>query len=206
VVGQYCDTSEWWWERHEPEKCTFSGKLFGIELSCRVDMLRKDYSELWDFKFQAVAASKHLPPLGQLETARPEHCAQLNMCRLLIGQATGRDVSNMRMTVWVDAGRWVPMTVPIMSEDEIGMVRVAGSNFTVLDIFRTLEQAMKEWRNGVPPEQVAKNLPMMGTEMYVRRSKSGERTGQCMCNLYCELEEECATLGGGSALTPVTTQ
>ena len=36
----------------------FSGELFGIKMSCKIDALKKDYSTLMDWKFRADGAEK----------------------------------------------------------------------------------------------------------------------------------------------------
>ena len=98
-MGHAMGTVEGWWtEEVDEDKCVYEGTLFGWRMSCKVDALRKDYGELWDFKFRSDFARKFI---GPDLIARETDSAQLNMARLLMEQTLGRGLGDMRMTEWI---------------------------------------------------------------------------------------------------------
>lgn len=196
-------SEDWYTEELNEDKCVFEGELFGLKMSCKMDLLRRDYSELADFKFRNPYAVKYLErlPDGTLLAGESDR-AQLNMGKMLMEQQLGMDLSNMVMTVWVDSGGWHRTKVLPMSLHEIGAVRPGGGKHTVRDIFSILNTAIMEWRalkaehgENVPEEKldaVVRSIPMVGMDMY-----KGKRGGQCACSHYCEVKDACYDVEGG---------
>jgi hypothetical protein len=197
------ENEEWWAEETDTDKCEYSGKLFGVELSCRIDALKRDYSALIDWKFRKDFAERYVDAQGR---AKPEDSAQVNMARILIEQTTGQDLGDMEMLVWVMAGEMKRTRAPWMSESDIGRVRPGGGKYSIMEIFGMINESMRGWKTmaenhagdiyAVPEEQCRKLidvLPMVGETMYQRRNQPSLN----MCTQYCEVQEECYKCGGG---------
>lgn len=181
----------WVTEETSPESCQFGGTLFGIPMTCRVDAYKADYSELWDWKFRKDGNEYFIDPGG---VAKQEDCAQLNMARLLMEQQLSKDLSKMRMSVWVVAGIPVRTEVPLYTEEQLGRIRPGGGKYTVKEIFGMLQGAYDAW-GGEPAlaPMAIRTMPMVGQEMYT----SPRKPGQCACTHYCEVKDTCFELEGG---------
>jgi len=189
------ENNDWWTEEVDEGRCVYEGELFGVPMSCKIDAMKKDYSVLMDWKFRADGAERWIDPQ---RNARIEDSAQLNMARMLIGQQTKRDTSEMSMYVWVMAGETVRTSVQHMSEGQIGAVRPGGGEYTVEQIFTLLSGAMNDWQaldeDAADEEKhkIVAALPMVGKGMF----KSKRNKVQCMCTHYCEVQEECYAIEG----------
>lgn len=180
----------WWSEELNPEQCVYEGELFGVKMSCKVDALRRDYGELWDFKFRSERAARYIDVDGVAD--RRDAC-QLNMARLLIGGATGKDTSRMSLVAWVDSGGWYRTEAPLMSEEEIGRYCPGGGSTSVRTIFETLNWAMNKWEDGAGEDEckgVINSVKLVGLDMY--KDKGGGNA----CTKYCEYKETCDRVGG----------
>lgn len=194
----------WVTEESDPDACTFEGEIFGVRMSCKIDARTEDFSELIDYKFRGDYAARFLDPSGE---AKPEDAAQMNMARLLMEQTTGRDLSDMRIDVWVNAGLWYKTRVTRrMNEEEIGRLCPGGGKYTVKEIFGFLDTAFKSWLSeadarGVAPAdvpveiktEIIRRIPLVGLTMF-KKIKDPSAT---MCTLYCELQNACDTIEGG---------
>lgn len=201
------EDQEWWTEETAPDKCVFEGELFGLRMSCKVDALKRDFSELWDWKFRGDGSEKFVDEFG---TAKEEDAAQVNMARMLIEQATGRDLSDMKMHVWVMAGQTCKTTAPFMSLDQIGAIKPGGGIYTVQELFKMINTSMYKWRikageNGGDLKRVAEadaahiigSLPLVGEHMFVKRDWRTKKPVKELngCTLYCEVQEACMGVG-----------
>lgn len=191
----------WLTEESHPDECVFHGRLFGVELSCKVDARMMDYSAVWDYKFRGDYASRYIDPTGE---AKAEDAAQMNMIRLLMEQQTGLDLSGMEMRVWVDSKGWIPTFAPLMDETAIGLVKPGSGTHTIAEIFEWLKSTSQVWTQlaqaeGCEPEKVSqealevlvRTIPRVGLEMF--RNKQGGN----MCTNYCEVAQRCMGLDGG---------
>lgn len=192
------ENDEWITEEKDADACTFAGTLFGIDMSCRVDAIRKDYSVILDWKFRGDGSERWVDPLGR---ARDTDAAQINMARMLIEQSTHKDLRDMEMYVWVMAGQTIRTTAPYMTEAQVGSMKPAGADYTVAEIFNMLKTSMNLWEaaaqvegNGdlyaVPEsttQSIIHRLPMVGEKMYNGKG----------CTQYCEVNEECFAIEGG---------
>lgn len=200
------ENHDWWTEEVDEDACIFNGELFGVQLSCKVDALRKDYGVLMDWKFRGDGAEKWIDPQGR---AKDEDSAQLNMARMLIEQRTQRDLSSMEMYVWVMAGQTVRTTVPYLTEEQVGMIHPGGGSYTIKEIIKILDDGMRKWKEAADNSRIAQGdlhalpademraivrpLPMVGERMYSKRA-----TPQInMCTRYCEVQDECYGCNGG---------
>jgi hypothetical protein len=191
------ENDEWWTEETADDKCVYDGTLFDVNMSCKIDALKKDYSHLMDWKFRGDGAERWVDPQGR---AKDEDAAQLNMARMLMEQSLSRDLAGMEMTVWVMAGTTVRTTVPFMTQDQLGAIRPGGGEYTIREIFSQLKTAMDQWvdldddlyndKHLPAREAIIGELPMVGNKMY--SSKRGN-----MCTLYCEVQDECYRCSGG---------
>jgi hypothetical protein len=191
------ENQDWWTEEVAEDKCVYAGELFGVQMSCKIDAMKKDYSCLMDWKFRGDGAERWIDPMGR---AKDEDSAQLNMARMLIEQTTGKDLANMDMFVWVMSGQTVRTTVPYMNEVQIGAIRPGGGSYTIKEIFGMLSQGMDKWKiealgESVDPMGVSQpklrniigELPMVGSDMF--KSKRAPQIN--MCTRYCEVQDEC---------------
>jgi hypothetical protein len=197
------ENEDWYTEEINPERCEYAGTLFGVELSCKVDAVRKDYTRLLDWKFRADGNEKFIDPMG---AASATDAAQVNMARLLMQQVLNRDLSDMLMQVWIMAGECVRTTAPLMTEYEIGQVRPGSGQYNVSQIFGFIGSAMEEWKtaaatlgcdvNDVPlatKHRIIQRIPMVGQYMY-RNARKPMQNG---CTSYCEVKDECFGVEGG---------
>jgi len=197
------ENEEWWSEESDVDNCEYSGKLFGIDMSCRVDALRKDYGVLVDWKFRKDFAERWVDAQGR---AKAEDAAQVNMARMLIEQNIGRSLDSMEMYIWVMAGEMKRTRAAWMSEQDVGNVRPGGGKYTIAENFRMLDESMRAWKTmaashgddlyAVPEAQCRKLidvLPMVGETMYQRRNEPSLNK----CTQYCEVQDECYKCGGG---------
>lgn len=194
------ENEEWWTEETSDEHCVYEGEVFGVRMSCKVDALKKDYSHIIDWKFRGDGAEKWIDPMG---VAKPEDAAQVNMARMLIEQAIGRELPEMLMQIWVMAGRTVLTTAPHMSEGRLGEIHPGGGTYSIAEIFKLVDRAMSAWKqagsgdpDSVPMEERQKiiaSLPMVGETMY--RKKRAPSLN--MCTSYCEFQDECYGCSGG---------
>ena len=189
-------------EEADHNKCVFHGEIFGIKMSCLVDAYRRDLSEVWDFKFRSPFGARWIDPEGR---ADEKDIAQMNMIRLLMEQNTGEDLSRMGMTVWVDAGGWYKTWCPVVSEEALGDMRLAGAKQTLREHFQQLQSVCDIWDEycdgaavprGTLPSTVDANewiraLPMEGENMFKNRS------GGNACRNYCQYKDMCYDADGG---------
>lgn len=203
-IGLAHGTLEGWWsEESSPEHCVYSGTLGGITLSCKVDALKQDFTELMDWKFRRDGAERYVD-INRI--AKPEDACQVNMARMLIEQCTGQDLSHMKMYVWVMSGECIRTEAPLMNWEQIKMVHPGGSEHTIGDIFKMLQGAMSMWTQfaadeGAIPEHIStkarhdiiKSLPLVGKSQFVNR----KNPSICKCTMYCPVRNECFDLLGG---------
>ena len=186
---------DWITEESDADACTFEGSIFGVEMSCRIDARKKNFTKVIDWKFRGDGAERWIDPMGR---AKDEDSAQMNMARMLMEQTTGRDLTDMEMHVWVMSGQTVRTTVPWMSEDQIGAIRPGGGTYDVRSIFAFLEAGMTEWKKDLVMDDEARMriigaLPMVGETMY--RNKRTPSIN--MCSRYCEVSDTCFQCEGG---------
>lgn len=191
------ENDSWWTEEVAEDRCVYAGKIFGIDMSCKIDAVRKDFSVLLDWKFRGDGAERWIDPMGR---AKDEDSAQLNMARMLMEQTTGRDLSDMQMFVWVMSGQTVRTTVPYMNLTQVGEIRPGGGSYSIKEIFGMLSVGMQQWKTEALAEsidplavsqpklrKIISQFPMVGESMY-----KNKRSPQInMCSRYCEVQDEC---------------
>lgn len=194
---------DWWTEESAPEHCIYTGQLGGITMSCKIDAVKKDFSELLDWKFRKDGAEKFV---DVNRVAKPEDACQLNMARMLMEQCLGRDLSDMKMYIWVMSGECMRTEAPLMSWAQICAVHPGGSEHTIGEIFEMLRAAMAKWTEeaeleGTTPDQISmasrlaiiNTLPQVGKSQFVNR----RNPSICKCTMYCPVKNECFDLLGG---------
>lgn len=194
---------DWWSEESAPEHCVYTGTLAGIHMSCKVDALKKDFSELMDWKFRRDGAERYV---DVNRTAKIEDACQVNMARMLIEQCTGQDLSHMKMYIWVMSGECIRTEAPLMNWEQIKAVHPGGSEYTIGEIFVMLDKAMHTWTQLAMQEdklvhdishlarlEIINQLPQVGKSQFVNR----KNPSICKCTMYCPVRNECFDLLGG---------
>jgi hypothetical protein len=189
------ETTAYWTEEVAPEKCVYEGELFGCKIGCKVDCLKRDYSQLVDFKFRKPGAIRHLER-GQdgVFASGEADAAQLNMNRMLIEQTIGRELPEMEMVVWVESDGWHRTVAPRMTMLEISEVKPGGGEFTIRQNLQLTKWAMDRWGEEKDPEILKKiigDIPLVGSSMYKTRK------GLTMCTAFCEVQRKCFDIEGG---------
>jgi len=199
------ENEAWITEEGDAGACTFSGNLFGIEMSCRIDARRRDWTEFLDWKFRSDGAERWVDPQGK---AGDNDSAQMNMARMLMEQQEGVKLDNTAMHVWVMSGMTVRTTAPFMTEMQVGEMRPSSTKFqkcayTIKDIFALLDGGMKAWRAAGSGESdsatieqrqdIIASLPMVGETMWCGKVP---KSMNC-CTRYCEVQDQCYACSGG---------
>jgi hypothetical protein len=186
---------EWVTEASDVKGCEFTGRLYDMEVSCRVDARTKDFSKLWDWKASFSGGHKFVERAASGEgVAGPDHGVQLNLCRLLIEQATGGHLGwtrDMEMVAWVMSGQIVKTYAKAMGEIRCGEVMAGKGIFTVKSNFTRLKEAFKRYERGDDGRAIARDLPLAGMHMFKGRG------GTTKCNTHCQLKWECDNVDGG---------
>lgn len=189
-------------EEVDPYKCEYRGEIFGKEISCKIDCLKADYSELVDFKFRRPGASNFLTTdlngnLVAVDSRGPTtDAAQLNMNRMLIEQTIGKSLPELQMIVWLESDGWHRVVVPRLSMDAVGSIKPGSGSYTIKDNFNTINETFGKWsaRGGEEAtieerKEIIRELPMAGLEMF-KNKKGGN-----MCVSYCEFKDACFGIG-----------
>lgn len=193
----YFDDNWWITEVNDPVRTTLEGILFGVRITMKADVIRRDLKEIVDLKFPKDWSVAMRSKDGG--TARPEYAIQLNIARLLLAQqswaiAVGYDPSAVLLTIW-DHGLGKsegpePMNAPHMTEEQMLAVMPWGGATTVREIIETHLWMIEEHaRTGADVagvgsaqrEGVAARLPLYGETMM--------RGDKCM--KYCDVAPLC---------------
>lgn len=191
----------WYSEEKNPDECEVKGKLFGIETSGLIDMRRKDWSVILDWK---TGNSYGLQYNG---VCKIDHAIQMNALRILAEQNFNIDLSEVEMKVWYTED-WKPTYANYMTEEDIGKVNVCVGNekytktfYNYKELFTTVHKMFMLWcekavkydndLTKVPyneREDICRGIHKYGLDMFVNAS------GGNMCKNYCSVKLDCDKL------------
>lgn len=123
----------------------------GVRLSAKLDAVRKDWTEIVNWKFPKDWSVQFRPKTG---IAKDDAVAQVNIERLLLAQQQwaidgGYSMSTVNMTIWDHAlGRDegpTALMVPHATEEEILAHKPGGGEWTVADIVSTRVKLQREY-------------------------------------------------------------
>jgi len=183
------------------DKCTFRGRLFGYEIAGRVDAFHTneagEVAVIRDYKTSMSGADKWVDARG---VAKPEHAAQLNMCRLLMEQSGMKVAGDVVLEAWVVGGTWKRTVAVWMDELAIGLVPVGvtgtpGKAWTVRELFGQVAAMFAAADRNDPPaphevRHAIAAMPLVGLDMW--KTKKGDNA----CSAYCAVRRECDALEG----------
>jgi hypothetical protein len=198
AVAKALDSGAWYTEANDPMRLVVEGVLFkgldpdwpeGVKVSAMMDGLRRDLTEIVDWKFPKDWSVKFRRGRGNKGT--PEHGVQLNIIRLLLAQQEwaireGYDPEKVKMTIWdhgfgMDLEGPEPMVVGAMSEGEILDVRPWGGQVTVRDRIGMLVELQQEMEGPVhDPDALLASAPLVG-----EKDMNGKRCGACLVEAIC---------------------
>lgn len=206
-LGEIVTNGEWYSEENYPEKCEFEGVIGEVKMGCKVDLIKRDYSAIWDFKTSFKNADKWV---AADRTAKEGHQVQLNLCRELVQQQTGIDMSGCEMAAWVVSATWQKTIAPKLTVQQCLDAPVGATRYTkgkiwkygevlyhIRKMFEMWEEAAEDYGGDLHEvplarrQEIARGLPLFGESMY------NNRTGGNMCTDYCGLAKDCQLLGGG---------
>ena len=213
VLGDMVRNGEWWSEEYHPDKCTHIGRIGGVEMGCKIDLLRKDYGAIHDFKTSFKDKTKWIKP-GDRATAnnwQSSYAVQLSLCAELVQQATGNDMSEAELAIWIVSARWQKMfcdrlTINECLNAEVGVSKnyQSGKRWKYGEILEHIKTMFGMWNEAaveydgkleeVPLRrriEIVSNLPLFGESMFQNRN------GGNMCTDYCAIAKDCKACGGG---------
>jgi len=184
-------------------KCTFKGRLFGYDMTCRVDAFHVDETGrvdvIRDYKTSMSGADKYVDARG---AAKPEHAAQLNMCRLLMIQDGVQISPNVVMEARVIGGGWAWSVAPLLDElaiglTPVGVTKIPGRVWSARELLDQVARLFAAIEAGRAPKLVIAEMPLVGLDMY-KTKKWGTKDAQenNMCSAYCAVRRECDGLDG----------
>jgi len=184
----------WYTEVSEPVRLTIVGNVGGYGYSMKCDALRKDLSEIVDFKFPMDFS---LSRRGKV--AKGDHTAQLNLARIGLAQQqwaldAGYNPDKVLLTLWDHAiGKnegAVGLPADHWDEEQLLAYRPGGAEYTVEQILAMHSWAQQEHANTPANEtvevreRIASQIPLVGLPMF-----GGQKCGQ-----YCDVEPVCSGL------------
>ncbi len=191
VAAEHTDPKLWYTEANDPVRMTINGEIGGVPLSMACDAMKRDMTEIVDYKFPSDFSVRFRGP-----KAKKEYACQVNMARLMLGQQewalqAGYDPETVLLTIWDHAcGKQegpLAQEAPHMTEEEILATRPGGSNHTIEEIISIHLWMVQEYeKNGAPTdigklEEIAAQIPLVGEPMF-----RGDK-----CRMYCDVSEIC---------------
>lgn len=211
IAGEYSDPELWHSEEHDGVLMTCYGTLFpqlveelgvdgkyvtekGVVCSGKLDAVKKDMTELVNFKFPQDWSVRWRDKGGK---AKPDHWIQMNIDRLLLSQqdwamAAGMDPDSILLTIQDHAcganASPQPMSCEIRDEEWMLQQKPGGGQYTVQEIV-TLAVMMQRARDKVKGDpvkmrQLAASIPCAGETQFNAKG----------CMMYCDVNGESAKL------------
>ena len=195
------DNGGWWHEYPIPNEGMEPATLFdGIPIWGTVDRLKKDFTEMEDYKCQGDRAyTFHINK--QPGVVKAEHAAQLNVYSMMLKKLFDKEPKSMR--VWYGCmtasgmAPWDRCDVPRMSEEQIASIRPGGGVYTFGQIIHIVHAAFKDIRKLLESKDLqakelvetvkgmVEQIPFVGESMY----------GKKKCEKYCICPGDCANIG-----------
>ena len=194
VMGKILDPAKYYTEENDPIRLSIGGTLFGVPISAKADVIKRDLSEIIDAKFPKDWSVRYRDKLGKV---RGEYAIQLNEMRLLLGQQEwaikdGYDPDNVNLTLWDhglgDIEGPMCQNAVHMSEDEMANTKPYMSTLTVsqhIEILSEVKRLHEEIKPGddLAKEQLAAGIPLVGLPMFNGKKCNG-----------CEVKDKCDAL------------
>jgi hypothetical protein len=192
VAAGAANPKVWITEKSDPVRMTLTGKLGGVELSMQCDAIRRDMTEIVDYKFPLDFAVSY----RKGSKAKPEYSCQLNMARLFLAEKdwaieAGYDPETVLLTIWNHAmgkneGPMAQEAVH-MTEQEILGTKPGGSQHTIEEIISIHQWMVEAYKKAGSPtdmgklKEIAAQIPLVGEPMF-----NGTK-----CREYCDVTDIC---------------
>jgi len=213
LAEMYENSEDWWTEEKYPEKCSFIGEIDGVKMGCLLDLVKRDYSKIWDWKTSFKDKTKWLKVGDRSSTTNPwnsSYAVQLNLGAELVQQQEQRDMSEAELAAWIVSGRWQKVLCDRASvleclNAEVGTGKYTkGRRWKYGEVLDHVKRMFEMWREAAIPyngqleevpldkrREIIRGLPMFGESMF-NNAKGGN-----MCTDYCAVRKDCMNIGGG---------
>ena len=191
----------WYTEEMDEDKCVHRASIWGIDYDLKLDLVKRDYTAIWDWKTSMNRADMWIKPNRD---AKGEHTVQLNMARMGVEKSTGKDMRDCELAAWIVGGTWQKTYCKYLTEDAMGAVKVGGSPFRAKELFTAVHMAFSRWVDEAAScggdlykvpisvrEQIAREIPLYGKQMWKNKR------GGYACTDYCAVKRECDAIEGG---------